>query len=95
MKKVNKFIENNLLGLLITIFLVGILSLVLLIITSNKYEDDIARLEIENKKLEYRNKELMASVEALQTQLNNAYDIECEWYEDFYYEHSSEVGAYE
>ena len=95
MKKVNKFIENNLLGLLITIFLVGILSLVLLIITSNKYEDDIARLEIENKKLEYRNKELMASVEALQTQLNNAYDIECGWYEDFYYEHSSEVGAYE
>ena len=95
MKKVNKFIENNLLGLLITIFLVGILSLVLLIITSNKYEGDIARLEIENKKLEYRNKELMASVEALQTQLNNAYDIECEWYEDFYYEHSSEVGAYE
>lgn len=95
MKKVNKFIENNLLGLLITIFLVGILSLVLLIITSNKYEDDIARLEIENKKLEYRNKELMASVEALQTQLNNAYDIECEWYEDFYYEHSAEVGAYE
>ena len=95
MKKANKFIENNLLCLLITIFLVGILSLVLLIITSNKYEDDIARLEIENKKLEYRNKELMASVEALQTQLNNAYDIECEWYEDFYYEHSSEVGAYE
>ena len=97
MKKVNKFIENSLLGLLITIFLVGILSLVLLIITSNKYEDDIARLEIENKKLEYRNKELMASVEALQTQLNNAYDIQCDcsWYEDFYYEHSSEVGAYE
>lgn len=97
MKKVNKFIENNLLGLLITIFLVGILSLVLLIITSNKYEDDIARLEIENKKLEYRNKELMASVEVLQTQLNNAYDIQCgcSWYEDFYYEHSAEAGAYE
>lgn len=105
MKKVNKFIENNLLGLLITIFLVGILSLVLLIITSNKYEDDIARLEIENKKLEYRNKELMASVEALQTQLNNAYDIECdlgvqEYEKDYiidgyYYEYSAEVGAYE
>lgn len=93
MKKVNKFIENNLLGLLITIFLVGILSLVLLIITSNKYEDDIARLEIENKKLEYNNKELMNSVEIL---LNDKEaKCHCGWYEDFYYEHSAEVGAYE
>ena len=75
MKKVNKFIENNLLGLLITIFLVGILSLVLLIITSNKYEDDIARLEIENKKLKYD----------LQTSYNTISDLrlenqECEYF---------------
>lgn len=105
MKKVNKFIENNLLGLLITIFLVGILSLVLLIITSNKYEDDIARLEIENKKLEYRNKELINSIEVLNTELNNAYDIECDCgvqeYEKgyiidgYYYELKEQVGAYE
>lgn len=64
---------------------------------SNRYEDELYKLGIENKKLEYRNKELMASVESLQTQLNNAYDIECDcgWYEDFYYEHADEVGAYE
>ena len=42
---------------------------------SNKYEDDIARLEIENKKLEHQ----------LQTSYNTIYDLrlenqECEYY---------------
>ena len=75
MKKVNKFVENNLLGLLITIFLVGILSLVLLIVTSNKYEDDISKLRIENRKLKYD----------LQTSYNTISDLrlenqECEYF---------------
>ena len=54
-----------------------------------------AKLQRENKKLEYTNKELINSIEVLNTELNNAYDCDCGWYEDFYYEHSAEVGAYE
>ena len=50
MKRVNDFIGNNLLGLLVSIVLFGILTIGLLIISSNKYEDDISRLKIENKK---------------------------------------------
>ena len=69
---------------------------------SNRYEDELYKLGIENKKLEYRNKELMASLDALQTQLNNAYDIECDCgvkeYEKgyiidgYYYELKEQVG---
>lgn len=75
MKRVNDFIGNNLLGLLVSIVLFGILTIGLLIISSNKYEDDISRLKIENKKLEHQ----------LQTSYNTIYDLrnenqECEYY---------------
>lgn len=76
-----KFIEDNLIGLLISIIILGYAITGCLIIDSNKYKNDIAELKKENK-------ELMA-------RLNNAYDCDCGWYEDFYYEHSEEVGAYE
>lgn len=82
-----------------TKYLISLLALIIilccLIIDSNKYKNDIAKLQKENKELKHTNKELMTSVEALYTQLNNAYDCDCGWYEDFYYEHSEEVGAYE
>lgn len=75
MKRVNDFIKNNLLGLLVSIVLFGVLTIGLLIISSNKYEDDISRLKIENKKLEHQ----------LQTSYNTIYDLknenqECEYY---------------
>lgn len=75
MKRVNDFIGNNLLGLLVSIVLFGILTIGLLIISSNKYEDDISKLRIENKKLEHQ----------LQTSYNTIYDLrnenqECEYY---------------
>jgi len=75
MKRVNDFIGNNLLGLLVSIVLFGALTIGLLIISSNKYEDDISRLKIENKKLEHQ----------LQTSYNTIYDLknenqECEYY---------------
>lgn len=54
MKRVNDFIGNNLLGLLVSIVLFGALTIDLLIISSNKYEDDISKLRIENKKLEHQ-----------------------------------------
>lgn len=75
MKRVNDFIGNNLLGLLVSIVLFGILTIGLLIISSNKYEDDISNLRIENKKLQHQ----------LQTSYNTIYDLrnenqECEYY---------------
>lgn len=75
MKRVNDFIGNNLLGLLVSIVLFGVLTIGLLIISSNKYEDDISKLRIENKKLEHQ----------LQTSYNTIYDLrnenqECEYY---------------
>lgn len=75
MKRVNDFIGNNLLGLLVSIVLFGILTIGLLIISSNKYEDDISDLRIENKKLQHQ----------LQTSYNTIYDLrnenqECEYY---------------
>ena len=90
-----KFIEDNLIGLLISIIILGFAIIGSLIITSNKYENDIAKLQRENKKLEYTNKELINSIEVLNTELNNAYDCDCGFFEDFYYEHAEEVGAYE
>lgn len=83
-----KFIENNLIGLLISIIILGYAITGCLLIDSNKYKNDIAELKKENK-------ELMTSVESLYTQLNNAYDCDCGWYEDFYYEHAEEMGAME
>lgn len=90
-----KFIEDNLIGLLISIIILGFTIIGSLIIASNKYENDIAKLQRENKKLEYTNKELINSIEVLNTELNNAYDRDCGFFEDFYYEHAEEVGAYE
>lgn len=68
-----------------TKYLISLLALMIilccLIIDSNKYKNDIAKLQKENKEL--------------MTRLNNVYGCDCGWYEDFYYEHSEEVGAYE
>ena len=95
-----KIIKERIPALLVVMGLILYTVLMLIIcgiLFSNKYEDELYKLGIENKKLEYRNKELMASVEALQTQLNNAYDVECDcgFFEDFYYEHAEEMGANE
>lgn len=76
-----KFIENNLIGLLISIIILSLTIIGCLILSSNKYEDDIVYLQNKNKKLEH--------------ELNNAYDCECGWHEEFYYEHADEVGANE
>lgn len=69
------FRENCLVAILVTILAVSILVITLLIASSNKYEDDISKLRIENKKLEHQ----------LQTSYNTIYDLrnenqECEYY---------------
>lgn len=82
-----------------TKYLISLLALMIilccLIIDSNKYKNAIAKLQKENKELKYTNKELMTSVESLYTQLNNAYDYDCGFFEDFYYEYAEEMGANE
>ena len=100
-----KTIKERIPALLVVIGLILYTTLMIIICGigfSNKYEDDIARLEIENKKLEYNNRELKNSVEILHTKLNNAYDIECDCgvkeYEKgyiidgYYYELKEQVG---
>lgn len=79
MKRVNDFIGKNLLGLLVSIVLFGILTIGLLIISSNKYEDDISRLKIENKKLQHQ----------LKTSYNTITDYKKEHPECEYYIHPS------
>lgn len=74
------------------IYLLFAISVLFFTIKSN---NKINSLQKENKRLEYTNKELMTSVESLYTQLNNAYDYDCGFFEDFYYDHSEEAGAYE
>ena len=62
-----KFIEDNIIRLLISIIILGFTIIGCLIIVSNKYENDIAKLQRENKKLEYTNKELISRIEVLNT----------------------------
>lgn len=49
-----KFIENNLVGLFFSVIMLCFVIIGCLILSSNKYEDDISRLKIENKKLEHK-----------------------------------------
>ena len=69
------FRENYLAAILVAFLAVSILVIALLIVLSDKYEDDISNLRIENKKLQHQ----------LQTSYNTIYDLrnenqECEYY---------------
>lgn len=70
-----KAIKERIPAILVVIALFGLLSIGLLILSSNKYEDDISDLRIENKKLEHQ----------LQTSYNTISDLrlenqECEYF---------------
>lgn len=107
MKKINEMIQNNLLGLLIVVVAFGIVLLSLLIVSSDKYEDEISNLRLENKKLNYKNNDLNNENKELNYQIteqinaidslleNNKTKCDCSWYEDFYYENAEGCGAYE
>ena len=102
-----KKLEENLFGLAIVIIIFGILLINLLIIQSDKYEDEISNLKVENKKLNNENKKLTNENKELNHQIteqinaidslleNNKTQCDCGWYEDFYYEHAEGCGAYE
>lgn len=93
MKKIKEILKERLIAILVVMIILAFTIISCLIISSNKYEDELAEVRLENKKLEYNNKELMNSVEIL---LNDKEaQCHCGWYEDFYYEHAEEVGAYE
>ena len=93
MKKIKEILKDRLVVLLFVILILGSMMIFMLIVSSNKYEDELSKLKLENKKLEYNNKELKNSVEILQSQNEN--ECHCGWYEDFYYDHADELGAYE
>lgn len=84
---------KNLIFILIMTLMITIPVITTLILSSNHYEDQINALKLENKKLEYNNKELTNSVEILQNERES--ECHCGWYQDFYYEHADEVGAFE
>ena len=102
-----KAIKERIPALLVVMGLILYTALMLIICGigfSNKYEDDIARLEIENKKLNHelitkrKDNEMMGyAIENLQAQVDGKKAVECDcaWYEDFYYEHMEEMGAME
>lgn len=84
---------KNLIYILILTLMIFIPVITTLILSSNHYEDQMNALKLENKKLEYNNHELKNSVEILQNERES--ECHCGWYQDFYYEHAAEVGAYE
>lgn len=93
MEKIKEILKDRLVVLLFVILILGSMMIFMLIVSSDKYEDELSKLKLENKKLEYNNHELKNSVEILQSQ--NESECHCGWYEDFYYEHAEEFGAYE
>lgn len=80
------FRENYLAAILVAFLAVSILVIALLIVSSDKYEDDIARLEIENKKLNHelitkrKDNEMMGyAIENLQQQVDGKKAVECDF----------------
>lgn len=75
MKKINEFINNNLLGVLVVSILLGIYTIALLVISSDKYEKDIYDLR----------KDLAKSKIELQTSYNTIEDLKLEHQECEYF----------
>lgn len=73
------FKENYLISVLVAVLAISILTIGLLIVSSNKYEDDISNLRIENKKLQHQ----------LKTSYNTITDYKKEHPECEYYIHPS------
>lgn len=93
MKKIKEILKDRLVVLLFIILMLGSLTIFMLIVSSNKYEDDIAQLKLANKKLEIDNHDLKHTIEILKSEKEA--ECNCGFYEDFYYDHAEEFGAYE
>lgn len=93
MEKIKEILKDRLVVLLFIILILGSMMIFMLIVSSNKYEDELSKLKLENKKLEYNNHELINSVETLKSEKET--ECNCGFYEDFYYQYADEVGAYE
>lgn len=93
MEKIKKELIERIPAILFITFMLASVMIFMLIISSNKYEDDIAQLKLANKKLEIDNHDLTHTVETLKSEKDA--ECNCGWYEDFYYDHAEEFGAYE
>ena len=103
-EKINKFIQNSLLGLLIAITILAIMFLIISFQLRKKYDDDLQKLNkiIENKekKISELNKQLTDNINTIDKMLEEnkkKQEVECDcgWYEDFYYNNAEGCGAYE
>lgn len=89
--------KDRIVALIICLLLL-IYTVVLLVIMSNKYDDSLDKLYQKNKKLELEKTKLKAEIEEREVAISSLLDgVECDcgWYEDFYYDHMEEFGAYE
>ncbi len=68
MKKINTFINNNLLGLLAVTIIIGIYTLTLLIASSDKYEKDIVELKKDLAKKEEDLQESYDTISSLKSE---------------------------
>lgn len=64
---------NQFIGLLVAVIILALTIICCLVFSSNKYEDDIASLEIENKQKDNQ-------LETLMKHMKNNQDKECQYY---------------
>lgn len=77
----------------IALVILGILFVIMFLTQENKIKDLKNKLRVQEEQLKYKDEVIESQVKTLIENRNN--DCYCGWYEDFYYEHSAEVGAYE
>lgn len=64
----------------------------------NQYDEELTKLRKDNKKQEYQINRLKKDNEEKNLAIESLLDgvqCDCGWYEDWYYEHSAELGAFE
>lgn len=78
---------------MVALAFVGILSLVMFFIQEDEIKKLNNKISEQERDLEYKEEVILSQGQLLiENEYNNCY---CGWYEDFYYQYSSEVGAYE
>lgn len=86
-------------GYIILAFIViSILYIVSIHTIKNQYDEELTKLRKDNKKQEYQINRLKKDNEEKNIVIESLLDgVECDcgFYEDFYYEHAEELGAYE
>ena len=75
----------------ITFLIVCLLYIISIFAIKDQYDNDLIKLRQQNEKLQKSIEEKNLVIESLL----DGVECDCGWYEDFYYDHASECGAYE